>query len=170
MPRLGEVLVAHGSCTSEAVRVALAHQQTSRERIGTTLLRLGYVEESQLADALAVLHGIPAASGEVRPDAAAIACLGPRLAARYEAVPYRLSGRRLSVLVDRPIALDVHDELSFVTGKSITPVIVAEARLSELLWKHYGLKRGTFFASAAPSRLPSAARRTMRIAIRPGGT
>jgi hypothetical protein len=138
---LGEILTAKGGVPPEQVRAALEGQVIYGGRLGTNLLELGAATEEQVAQGLAQQHGCPALWGEIGSEPRALDLLKPDLVDRLEAVPLRLDGRRLSVLVRDPRDLDRIDQVAFATGKEIRPVVVVESRLWWLMRHHYALHR-----------------------------
>jgi hypothetical protein len=139
--RLGEILVQSGACKREAVADALKNQVIFGGRLGTNLLDLGAVREADLARALGERHGLPTLHGDLRLDPAAVALLKPEVADRYDVVPYVLQDRKLALLVCDPNDFSMLDEVAFVTGKQVHPIVVPEARLWALLRDTYGLDR-----------------------------
>jgi len=135
------MLVEEGACSAAAVREALQNQVIFGGRLGTNLLELGEVAEDALAAALGRKHGVPALSGELALDPAAIALVRPELADRAEAIPYLLADRRLAILAVDPSDLSMLDEVAFATGKQVHPIVVPEARIWALLGKVYGIQR-----------------------------
>jgi hypothetical protein len=141
--RVGEILVEIGACGVDRVREALEGQVIFGGRLGTNLLEIGAVTEDALAQALSRQHGSPALYGDIHVDERLAALLKPEHADRFEAVPYQLEGRKLAVLCCNPADLSKLDDLAFLLGKRIAPLIVPEARLFALLREHYGVERST---------------------------
>ncbi len=139
--RLGEILVQSGACSREAVADALKNQVIFGGRLGTNLLDLGAVREGDLARALGKRHGLPTLHGDLKLDPAAVALLRPEVADRYDVVPYVLQDRKLALLVCDPNDFSMLDEVAFVTGKQVHPIVVPEARLWALLRDTYGVDR-----------------------------
>jgi type II secretion system (T2SS) protein E len=139
--RLGEVLVAQGACTAEAVREALQNQVIFGGRLGTNLLELGAVAEEALARALGQRHGVPSLFGPLQVDPRAVGLMTADLADRCDAVPYLLADRKLALLAVDPSDLAMLDEVAFVTGKRVHPIVVPEARIWALLRQAYGIER-----------------------------
>ena len=50
--RLGDILREQGLLTEDELAAALEDQRITGERLGTTLVKLGYVLDTQVADAL----------------------------------------------------------------------------------------------------------------------
>jgi hypothetical protein len=139
MERIGQILVEMKACTAEELRAGLETQAILGGRIGTNLLELGIVDESQLAAALTRAYGIPCISGDVEPEPAAIDAVSAALAERFNAVPLQLEGKRLRVAVSDPRDFGKLDELAFAIGKSVVPVLAAESRVWSLLRRFYGI-------------------------------
>jgi hypothetical protein len=139
MERIGQILVEMKACTAEELRAGLETQAILGGRIGTNLLELGIIDESQLAAALTRAYGIPCIAGDVEPEPAAIDAVSAHLAERFGVVPLQLEGKRLRVAVSDPRDLSKLDELAFATGKAIVPVLAAESRVWSLLRKFYGI-------------------------------
>jgi hypothetical protein len=140
-PRLGEILVQDGSCAPDVVRQALQNQAVFGGRLGTNLMEMGAVSEDVLAFALGKQTGAPALYGDLPPDPKALRLLDRRLAERWDVVPYLLAERRLAVLARDPRDLQMLDEVSFATGKSVHAFVVPEARLWRTMSRAYGIDR-----------------------------
>jgi len=139
--RLGEILVKQGACSEAAVRDALKNQIIFGGRLGTNLLELEAVTEEALAKALAKQHALPSLHGPQVLDPAAVALLTPEIADRYDAVPFLVKDRRLAIVVVDPRNLAMLDEVAFVTGKAIHPIVAPEARVWALLKETYAVDR-----------------------------
>jgi hypothetical protein len=153
MARLGDILVAIGAVQEPQVREALDGQVIYGGRLGTNLLEMGAVSEENLAQGLGRQHRCPALAGEIGVEQQALGLLKADRVDRLEAVPLRMEGRRLVVLVRDPRDLGKLDELSFATGKEVRAVVVAESRLFELMRRHYGVHRPMRGVEAVASRM-----------------
>ena len=51
--KLGEILVHNGKATESGVNEALAEQKVTNEKIGTTLIDMGFIEEDDFTSAYA---------------------------------------------------------------------------------------------------------------------
>jgi hypothetical protein len=141
--RLGELLIKAGKVTTAEVEETLKSQAIFGGRFGTNLVEMGYLDEHDLAHFLSKLTGIPHASPEqlmaVPPQ---ITRLIPEEAVRkYNVMPVALNNRKLTVAMTDPTNYAAIDELSFLTGYIIVPVITPELRLVSALEKHYNIRR-----------------------------
>jgi bacteriophage N4 adsorption protein B len=98
--QLGEVLIESELVTNDDVALALAEHQPG-ERIGETLVRLGYLTQRQLVGALAKQIG---AEDGVQDDliatAEALALVPAEIARRLRVLPLRVEDGQLTVAVD----------------------------------------------------------------------
>ena len=157
-PKLGEVLVQMGACSTRDVEDALQNQVILGGTIGTNLLEMGAVTEEQLAGAIGRVHGFPALHGEIAVDPEAARLVTRELVERTEVVPLRLEGRRLAVVVANPVALQGFDEVAFATGKQLLLFVAAEVRVWGLMRQIYGIDRqlrGIELEPEAPGKPPS---------------
>jgi hypothetical protein len=158
-PRLGEILVTMGAATPAQVRAALENQVIFGGRLGTNLLELGLATEQAIADGLVRLHGCAALAGDRDIDPRVLSLLRADRVERLEVVPYRVDGRRLTVLALDPADLARADEVAFATGKQIRTIVVPQARLWALMQRHYGIARQLrgLSVSLGPAGAPRAA-------------
>src|SRR5512136_1998430 len=100
--RLGDILIEMKACTPQELQAALQAQAIFGGRIGTNLIELGIVDESQLAAALTRAYGLPCLAGAIEPEEEAIAAVPAQLVERLGFVPLRVDDRRLQVVVADP--------------------------------------------------------------------
>ena len=150
--RIGEMLVQLGRIDPDQLQVALAHQRQWGGRLGGAIVRLGFLHEPALLDAVGQQLGVPFMEIGDREIAPKVLALVPRkLAEARRVLPLELTndGRRgaLVVALADPADLRIIDELSFVTGLAVRPVLVGEVDLDRALERHLGI--------APQSRAPS---------------
>jgi hypothetical protein len=163
-PRLGEILLSRAVCTRGQLATAWEQKVLFGDRLGTNLLATGALDERTLADALAVQHGVHAGHrGVLHVDPDAVARVPGAVAQTHRVVPHHVVDRTLTLLMLDPHDLRAIDEVRFVTGLRIAPVVVCEARMWQLLQTHYGVRVGLRpgvldgpVARAAPAPAPVA--------------
>ncbi len=139
---VAEYLLERGWITSSQVEEARRAQGFFGGRLETQLLKLGYVNETLLGEALTEVAGVPFASWN-RLRAAAPAALGAiplRLIERHRVCPFLLEDGRLSVGTLVPSEPVARREIEAVTGLVIEPWITIEPRLYQALNRHFGLR------------------------------
>lgn len=139
MAKLGHFLVDRGLITSRQLMRALESQRLIGGRLGTALLEISALPETDLLQALAEQAELPAARPEDLRDIRheVIALLPAKAAVRFQAVPFRLLGGELSVALQETTDLEIEDQLAFITGKRVKPHIALEVRIDEALERYY---------------------------------
>ena len=137
-PRIGELLLARGACTREQLREAWEQKVLYGDRLGTNLLALHAIDEHNLARALGQQHGVHSGYGRViAPEPSAVALIPKSLAVRRFVVPHHVVDKQLFVMMRDPNDAIAIDEVAFAASMRVTPVVVCEARIWQLIERHY---------------------------------
>ncbi|MFT3835706.1 MAG: hypothetical protein QM723_01755 [Myxococcaceae bacterium] len=127
--------------TQEQVREAHRIAQQSHIRIGEALIRTGAVDDSTLTDFLSRQYGVPTinlADLDVAPE---VIKLVPRdIAEKYAILPVNKGERSLIVAMADPSNIYAVDDLKYVTGLNIEPVVASEVAIRDAIAKYYGPK------------------------------
>ncbi len=122
--RLGQMLVKANLITPEQLAQALALQKTSGGRIGSNLAKLGYISEEEIASFLSRQYGVPPADlNNVKIDPAVIKFIPAEVADRHLVIPLNRTGSTLTVAMANPSDIFVIDDLRFMTGCNINPMV-----------------------------------------------
>jgi hypothetical protein len=136
--RIGELLQARGLCTREQLREAWEAKVIYGDRLGTNLLALGHINEQTLAQALGAQLGVHSGYGKViKPEPPALALVPKQVAEKRFVVPHHVVDKQLFLLMRDPYDAVAIDEVRFATSLKVVPVVVCEARIWELLARHY---------------------------------
>jgi type IV pilus assembly protein PilB len=136
--RLGELLVREGLITREQLQQALQEQRTSGMRLGYMLVKLGFVQETEITKMLARQYRMPAVDlsrFEVDPKIAKL--IPAEVAVKHSVLPLKREGRTLTVAMADPTAQGVVEDLKFITRYDIFPVIAGEYTLRTAIERHY---------------------------------
>jgi hypothetical protein len=140
-PRIGQLLVADGVVTDDAVVRALEYQKGFTEpfRLGSILLGWDLLGEEALLAGLAKLHHCASARWEELSLARreALRSLPPNRAMKLGAFPYALEPGRLRVAFADPSNLPAVDEAAQVAGKVVLPAVATEVALALAYKKFY---------------------------------
>lgn len=126
----------------EQFEEALKNRVLYGGKIGTSLIELGYVSEEDLARFLSRKLGVP----YVHPDHLLnippefIALIPRELAVKYRVIPLARKNKRLGLIMSDPADLQAIDEIGFITGYIIIPLVTPEVRLVQALGKYYQLE------------------------------
>ncbi|MBW2313297.1 MAG: hypothetical protein JRH10_03825 [Deltaproteobacteria bacterium] len=142
--KLGEILVEAGLIDDLQLRSALADQKRWGNRLGKTLVKLGFVEEEPLMRHLSRLMGYPVAEIQGRDvDVEVLALLPSDVAEKYRCLPLFIedegAARYLYLGMEEPANLDTLDALQLRTGYQICPVLIAFRDLDSGLRRFYDL-------------------------------
>src|SRR3954471_17469011 len=128
--RLGDLLVREGLISREQLEKALQEQRQNGTRVGYNLVKLGFIQETELTKMLARQFKMPAVDltrFEVDPRIAKL--IPSDLAIKHLVLPLKRDGRTLTVAMADPTNLGVIDDLKFITRYDIFPVIAGEYTL-----------------------------------------
>jgi len=136
--RLGDLLVQEGLVTREQLKKAVEDARTNSNRVGYSLVKLGFVAEEELTRMLAKQYRVPAVDLErVQLDAKILRLIPGDMAYKHLVLPLRRVGRTLTVAMANPTDLGAVDDIKFVTRYDVEPVIVGEFTLRKHLEKYY---------------------------------
>ncbi len=140
--KLGEALVESGLIDDFQLRSALADQKRWGNRLGKTLVKLGFVEEAPLMRQLSKLMGYPLAEIRGREiENEVLALVTRELAEKMRCLPLFIDvdgpSRYLYLGMEEPADLDALDALQMRTGYEICPVLVAFRELEAGLRRYY---------------------------------
>lgn len=141
--KLGTLLVQTGLITLNELDEALKYQTIFGGKLGTNLIEMGLVEEEDIARLLSRKLNVPYAGSEQLLDipAGTIKLIPAEIAVKYKVVPFHQEKMRLHLVMMDPGDLRAVDEIGFVTGLSIRPMVAPEISLVLALEKHYGIER-----------------------------
>src|SRR5467141_71384 len=138
-PRLlGEILVAEGLTTADAVDRALARQRTTGELLGEALVALGAVNEDDVARALAVQQDLPYVWREELPSTVPVLKnVSAKYLRQYRICPITIEGGVLTVASADPLNPVVGDDLRQATGLSVKFVVSSATGILETIDRNY---------------------------------
>jgi len=138
-PRLGELLVRGGLVTREQLKEALEKEQSNGSSVIQELVRLGFITEDRLTEFLAAQFGIEKASLEGVEIPPAVFDLVPaELVQKHQIVPLKLTGSTLTVATTDPTNLIAINEVQFITGYGVRPVLALPSEIKKVLERRYG--------------------------------
>ena len=136
--RIGDLLVSEGLITQEQLARAVQEQQQHGTRVGYNLIKLGFVKETDLTRMLARRYRMPAVDLKNFEVDLKVARLVPaEITIKHQLLALKRDGRTLTVAVTDPSQLGVLDDLKFITGYEIFPVVGGEFTLRGILEKHF---------------------------------
>ena len=139
MSKLGELLVSSGTINQKQLQDALNLQKKEGGRIGTNLVKLGFVSEEKLTDFLSKHFGVPSVNlDRVDVDEAVIKIIPADVARKYTILPISKAGAKLTIAMLDPTNVFAMDDIKFMTGYNVEPVVSSESSLREAIERYYG--------------------------------
>jgi type IV pilus assembly protein PilB len=137
--RLGEILIKENLITSDQLQQALAHQKANGGRLGTCLMKLGFISDDEITGVLSRQYGVPSINLKYyEVDAAVIKLIPQDTAIRYQIVPLSRVGSTLTIAMTDPTNVFAMDDIKFMTGFNVEPVVASETAIAEAISKFYG--------------------------------
>jgi type IV pilus assembly protein PilB len=137
--RLAEALIKSGRVTADQIQKALAMQKEQGGQLGSNLVRLGVMDEAQFVDILSKSFGVPSASVEtLKLDEAVLKLLPADVVRKYTILPIAKNGAKITIAMADPTNVFALDDIKFMTGYQVEPVVAAESGLRMALDKYYG--------------------------------
>jgi type IV pilus assembly protein PilB len=137
--RLGEILIKESLITSDQLRQAIEHQKANGGRLGTCLMKLGFISDDEITGVLSRQYGVPSINLKFyEVDASVIKLIPQDTAVRYQIVPLSRVGSTLTIAMTDPTNVFAMDDIKFMTGFNVEPVVASETAIAEAISKFYG--------------------------------
>jgi len=137
--RLGEILIKENLITSDQLKQALDHQKSTGGRLGTCLMKLGFISDDEITGVLSRQYGVPSINLKYyEVDATVIKLIPQDTAVRYQIVPLSRVGSTLTIAMTDPTNVFAMDDIKFMTGFNVEPVVASETAIAEAISKFYG--------------------------------
>ena len=137
--KLGELLVRSGRIDQTQLNEALALQKDQGGRVGTNLVKLGYLTEKQLVDSLSQHFKVPSVDlNGLDIDDAVLKIIPADLARKYTILPVSKTGATITVAMIDPTNVFAMDDVKFMTGYRVEPVIASESAIRVTIDRYYG--------------------------------
>jgi type IV pilus assembly protein PilB len=155
--KLGEILVRENILTPQQLREALDYQREHGGRLGFNLVKLGLVSDDMVTAVLSRQYGVPSVNLDLFDVDASVIRLIPReVADKYSVLPLSRVGATLTLAMVDPTNVFAMDDIKFMTGLNIEPVVVSEAGVQEAIEQYYGGSREIELASMVEATLAGA--------------
>src|SRR6266540_2228191 len=140
--KLGDLLLKAKLITQDQLDEALKSQREEGGKIGEALVRVGAVTENDITETLSQQFGVPSidlASFEIDPSV--IKIVPGDVARKYGVLPVNKTGATLTIAMGDPTNVFAMDDIKFMTGYNVEPVVASEVALRKAIARHYGTPR-----------------------------
>jgi type IV pilus assembly protein PilB len=163
--RIGELLLKEKRITPEQLQDALNYQRTTGGKLGANLVKLGYVKDEDITALLSKQYGVPSiALNQFEIDPAVIKLVPAETARKYQIVPLSRAGATLTIAMTDPTNVFAMDDVKFMTGYNVEPVVASEIALLDSIDKYYGVAAQA--AAKAANNTPAPGESALEVAQR----
>ncbi|HXE90354.1 MAG TPA: type IV-A pilus assembly ATPase PilB [Terriglobales bacterium] len=137
--RLGDLLVKEKVINTEQLEQALKHQKENNCRLGSSLVKLGFLTDDDVTNFLSRQYGVPAINLQYfEVDSSVVKLVPQETAKRYQILPLSRVGASLTIAMVDPTNVFAMDDIKFMTGFNIEPVVASESAIMAAIEKAYG--------------------------------
>jgi type IV pilus assembly protein PilB len=150
--RIGELLLKEKRITPDQLQEALNYQKANGGKVGYTLVKLGFVKDEELTALLSKQYGVPSINlAQFEIDPAVIKLIPAETAQKYQIIPLSRSGATLTIAMTDPTNVFAMDDIKFMTGYNVEPVVASETAVAESITRYYSLGKPAAATTAVVS-------------------
>lgn len=142
--KLGETLVNNKTITPEQLSSALEEQEKTGRMMGSVLVGMGALKDSDLLQYLSEQHGVPSiklSEFKIAPEVLKIIPAG--VASKYQVMPISAKDSTLTVAMIDPSNIFALDDIKFLTGYRVEALIAAETSVNKAIEEYYKIDEVT---------------------------
>lgn len=136
--RLGELLVREKLISLQQLKEAQTDQVKSGRNLSYTLAKLGYISDGEITDFLSAQYRLPAVNlEEYDVEEEVIKLVARDVCEKHRMIPVSRSGSSLIVAMADPTNLHAIDDVKFLTGYNVEPVVASETAVHAAIERYY---------------------------------
>src|SRR5689334_14699524 len=140
--RLGDLLVKEKVITPEQLTQAVKVQKETHVRLASALVKLGFLSDEDVTNFLSRQYGVPAINlSYFEIDPTVVKLIPYETAKRYQILPLSRVGASLTIAMVDPTNVFAMDDIKFMTGFNIEPVVASESSILDGIEKAYGTSK-----------------------------
>jgi type IV pilus assembly protein PilB len=138
--RIGELLLKEKRITPAQLQEALTYQKTNGGKLGFNLVKLGFIKDEEITALLSKQYGVPSINlAQFEIDAAIVKLIPAETAHKYQIVPLSRAGATLTIAMTDPTNVFAMDDIKFMTGYNVEPVVASETAVSDAIQRYFPL-------------------------------
>jgi type IV pilus assembly protein PilB len=136
--RIGELLLKEKRITPEQLEEVLTYQKTHGGKLGHNLVKLGFVKDEDITALLSKQYGVPSINlTQFEIDPGVIKLIPGETCHKYQIIPLSRSGATLTIAITDPTNVFAMDDIKFMTGYNVEPVVASDGAVTDALEKYY---------------------------------
>ena len=136
--RIGELLLKEKLITAEQLQQALTQQKANGGKLGLNLVKMGFVKDEQITALLSKQYGVPSINlTQFKIDPTIVKLVPTETARKYQIIPLSRSGSTLTIAMTDPTNVFAMDDIKFMTGYTVEPVVASEIAITDAVEKYY---------------------------------
>jgi type IV pilus assembly protein PilB len=136
--RIGELLLKEKLITPEQLQQALNQQKANGGKLGYNLVKMGFVKDEQITTLLSKQYGVPSINlAQFKIDPTIVKLVPTETARKYQVIPLSRSGSTLTIAMTDPTNVFAMDDIKFMTGYTVEPVVASEVAITDAVEKYY---------------------------------
>jgi type IV pilus assembly protein PilB len=137
--KLGDLLVKENLITQQQLKEALEFQRVNGGRLGNCLIKLSFVTDDEITAILSRQYGVPSINlSFFDVDPSVVKLIPVETAQKYQILPLSRVGSTLTIAMIDPTNVFAMDDIKFMTGFNIEPVVASETAIRDAIDKYYG--------------------------------
>jgi type IV pilus assembly protein PilB len=137
--RLGEILIKESLITQDQLQKALEFQRANGGKLGSCLTKMGFITDDDITGVLSRQYGVPSINLKYYEiDPTVIKLIPQDTALRYQVIPLSRVGSVLTIAMTDPTNVFAMDDIKFMTGFNVEPVVASESAIAEAISRFYG--------------------------------
>jgi type IV pilus assembly protein PilB len=136
--RIGELLLKEKRITPAQLQEALNYQKSNGGKLGFNLVKLGFLKDEEITALLSKQYGVPSINlAQFEIDPSVIKLIPSETAHKYQIVPLSRAGATLTIAMTDPTNVFAMDDIKFMTGYNVEPVVASEGAVIEAIQRYY---------------------------------
>ena len=136
--KIANQLVESSLISQEQLELALTEQTKTGGSLGYNLVKTGAISEKAFAEFLSQTYQVPALDlDDLEADEQSIELIPPEVATKFQVVPIKREGRVLTVAMANPDNIFAIDDIKFITGLEVRPVVATETAIKRAIDRFY---------------------------------
>jgi len=136
--KIANQLVESSLISQQQLELALTEQTKTGGSLGYNLVKTGAISEKAFAEFLSQTYNVPAVDlDDLQADEHSIELIPPEVATKFQVVPIKREGRVLTVAMANPDNIFAIDDIKFITGLEVRPVVATETAIKRAIDRFY---------------------------------